>query len=213
MKQRLQSLRKKVLNKLFKIISKLIILKFSLQQKSIKRKLTVIEKDDILTLRKNDITLFQYMQIQLALETFKDEPEKLYKEVVRIVYNDFSIPKNHMDEKLSKLYESFKEESYLVNRVFFNNKEWGFIPDLENMSSAEFIDLDEYLKQSPMPLHKIASILYRPITEKSGKLYKIENYEGTHKYSEELKDISYKVITGALVFFCNLKMILKTENV
>ena len=48
------------------------------------------------------------------------------------------------------------------------------------------------------------AVLYRPIKQKHGSKYLIEEYEGSHKYSETLKNMPLDVVLGAMVFFWNL---------
>ena len=44
------------------------------------------------------------------------------------------------------------------------NVEYGFHPNLEEITFAEFVDLDNYLSDAWVNMHKIMAILYRPIT-------------------------------------------------
>ena len=48
------------------------------------------------------------------------------------------------------------------------------------------------------------AVLYRPIKQKLGARYLIEDYEGSHKYSETMKQMPLGVVMGAMVFFYNL---------
>jgi len=53
-------------------------------------------------------------------------------------------------------------------------------------------------------MHKAMAVLYRPIKQKLGARYLIEDYEGSHKYSETMKQMPLGVVMGAMVFFYNL---------
>ena len=87
----------------------------------------------------------------------------------------------------------------LVKRLSFRGKEYGFVPNLEEMSFGEYIDLDNYLSDM-QSLHKTIGVLYRPITIDKGGLYEIEPYNGTDGYS----DFPLDVALGATLFFYRL---------
>lgn len=87
----------------------------------------------------------------------------------------------------------------LVRRLFFRGREYGFVPNLEEMSFGEYIDLDSYLSDMDM-LHKTVGVLYRPITESKGDYYEIAEYKGTDGYS----DFPLDVALGATLFFYRL---------
>ena len=53
-------------------------------------------------------------------------------------------------------------------------------------------------------MHKAMAVLYRPIKQKLGARYLIEDYEGSHKYSEAMKEMPLGIVMGAMVFFYNL---------
>ena len=87
----------------------------------------------------------------------------------------------------------------LVRRLSFRGQEYGFVPNLEDMSFGEYIDLDTYLSDMEM-LHKTVGVLYRPITNAKGEYYEIEEYKGTDGYS----DFPLDVALGATLFFYRL---------
>ena len=87
----------------------------------------------------------------------------------------------------------------LVRRLSFRGKEYGFVPNLEEMSFGEYIDLDSYLSDMQQ-LHKTVGVLYRPIVKEKGDLYGIEPYKGTDGYA----DFPLDVALGATLFFYRL---------
>ena len=87
----------------------------------------------------------------------------------------------------------------LVRRLFFRGREYGFVPNLEEMSFGEYIDLDSYLSDMDM-LHKTVGVLYRPIVESKGDYYEIAEYKGTDGYA----DFPLDVALGATLFFYRL---------
>lgn len=82
--------------------------------------------------------------------------------------------------------------------------EYGFIPNLDKMSYGEYEDLQDYLSDIA-DWNKAMAVFYRKVTVKRGELYQIEDYEGSAKYSEQMKKIPMSVVTGVDVFFYNLK--------
>lgn len=81
--------------------------------------------------------------------------------------------------------------------------EFGFIPKLDDISMGEFVDLESFISDWN-DMHKAMAVLYRPITFKHNDLYLIEDYDGSSKYSEYMKDAPLNVALGAMVFFYNL---------
>jgi len=53
-------------------------------------------------------------------------------------------------------------------------------------------------------LHKAMAVLFRPIKTKVNKLYTIEEYESSDKYSEVLKYMPLDVALGCMLFFSTL---------
>ena len=87
-----------------------------------------------------------------------------YKDLVDIM----AIIKNMIDTEPDK--EKFR-------KVFeFNGEEYGFCPNLSNITTGEYIDLESYCKEPIENLHTIMSILYRKINFSRGERYSIEEY-------------------------------------
>jgi hypothetical protein len=150
-----------------------------------------------------NINIEQFMRLQLIVDTYKEDENKLNAELVRYLYGNLDVPKKEADQTLINVLNIINDKPDFIQRFEFNGVEYGFIPKLDDISVGEFIDLDEYIKDGKQ-LHKIAAILYRPVTKRNGLNYDIEKYEGTSKYADTMMKIDYKVILGALVFFWNL---------
>ena len=106
---------------------------------------------------------------------------------------------NEITLGLNKLFEA---KPSLIKLFKLNDKEFGFIPKLDNMSFGEYIDLDTYLADwETMDL--AMGVLFRPISFKRKEKYLIEDYETASKYN--MKNMPLDVVMGALVFFWNLK--------
>jgi len=109
----------------------------------------------------------------------------------------------HVYEKL--LYLS-KQDNKLTKFVTIDGTKYGFHPNLSDISTGEFADLDSFCQDFNKNLHFIMAVLYRPVQkEKAGK-YQIEGYDGDIEGRAELfkNKLPANVVNGALVFFWNL---------
>ena len=95
------------------------------------------------------------------------------------------------------------EKPQLTPRFTIGEQEFGFVPELDNITYGEFVDLDTYL-QDTQYLHKTMAVLYRPITQKVKNRYLIEPYESADKYSDLMKGAPMNVVLGAVLFFYRL---------
>lgn len=82
--------------------------------------------------------------------------------------------------------------------------EFGFIPNLDDITQGEFIDISSYGTDIES-MHKLMAVLFRPIKKKDllGN-YEIMPYEGTKQYATIMKAMPMSIVQGALVFFSNL---------
>lgn len=103
--------------------------------------------------------------------------------------------------KILSLFEN--NTTPLVQRFTLNGVEFGFIPNLEDLTIGEFPDIDNNIHNIET-LHKALAVLYRPITRNVRENYEIESYQGTNTYSDVLQYVSMDVVIGVKVFFWNL---------
>jgi hypothetical protein len=114
-----------------------------------------------------------------------------------------NIRTSDVEEMVADIQNSFAGDHKLIRRHEYKGTEFGFIPDLENMSFGEYIDLNTYLSDIDT-YHKAMAVLYRPITLKSKGTYLIEEYESSDKYADLMKELPVSLFIGAQVFFYNL---------
>lgn len=112
-----------------------------------------------------------------------------------------------LDEIVTMIAEVLKETHELQPRFKHNGVEYGFIPSLEEITAAEYIDAENYITK-PQMWHKFLAVCYRPITKTAGNTYKIESYESSKVYEDFMKEVPMSVMTGASVFFYRLSRIL-----
>jgi len=114
-----------------------------------------------------------------------------------------AMPLNDIEEIATVLINALNEKPKFEKFFTMNGKKFGFIPDLDNISAGEYGDLESYLTD-PQNLHKVLAILYRPVTKEKNGMYLIEKYEGSSKYSFEMKDAPVSIMLGAIAFFLTL---------
>ena len=106
---------------------------------------------------------------------------------------------NEITLELNKIFEA---KPTLKTLFKLNDKEFGFIPKLDDMSFGEYIDLDTYLADWEN-MNLAMGVLFRPVTFKRNNQYISEEYETASKY--DMRNMPLDVVMGALVFFWNLK--------
>lgn len=155
----------------------------------------------------NEITLYQYQKFEKLIQNneashfVNQKTIEIFcgielKDVARIRIADIDSLLVHLNTLLQtkpKLTRTFKLGVY----------EFGFIPKIEDITSGEFIDLENYLGDTET-LHKAMAVLFRPIKSKVKDLYIIEDYEAADKYSEVLKYMPLDIALGSMLFFWTL---------
>lgn len=152
------------------------------------------------------LTIREYMEISLITETYNKEETQVEYEKKIIEYFDGSldIPIEQSDETILSLEKTLNEEIDLVTRFTMDGIEYGFIPNLQNMTVGEYIDLDAYFKDG-IRLDRIMSILYRPIINRKKRLYQIEKYKGSDELVDVMRGVDFKIAKSAMVFFSRLE--------
>ena len=156
-----------------------------------------------------DITLGQYQKYLHLVESNKDDERsenflalKMLEVFCNVPYKDtLNYKYRDVFNVVAIINDVLSAQEDHVLRFKIGDTEFGFIPKLDDMSFGEFIDLENNITNWET-IHKAMSVLYRPITEKYGDRYRIEDYKG--EYSEIMKEMPLDAAFGALVFFWNL---------
>jgi len=107
-------------------------------------------------------------------------------------------------DKITKILNSiFKEETKLIRRFKLDGIEYGLIPDFDDMSLGEYIDLDTHIGNWDNILIAM-NVLFRPIDKKIGEKYTIKEYDITS--NEKLNKMPVDIVLGAVFFLYNLGM-------
>ena len=171
------------------------------------------------------ITLGQYQDYLKILEKWDKEDETYLKlkilqvfckmsasDVQKIKLSDFDDTIQHIND----LFDTTTDK--LINRFKMvgsdgeggeRTVEFGFIPKLDDISFGEYIDLENYIGKWES-MHKAMAVLFRPVAKESRGFYLIEDYGGSSKYSEAMRDMPVDVALSATVFFYRLGIKLQT---
>ena len=174
-------------------------MKVKIKKKGKVKKYKVIESWDDVTLEKW-IKLIKLegktkgLEAKETIAILSDIPQQL---ITNLGIQDVSVLLN----KISELQK--KANVRLRNIIKVGNKEYGFHPNLEDITLGEWADLETFIKEGiedNMP--EIMAILYRPITEKENDIYTIEAYNGNINIrAEEFKKMKAAQVQSCLVFF------------
>ncbi len=153
----------------------------------------------------NDITLNQYQQ-WLKIADKKEMDNFLQQKLIEIFCNIplktvTAIKATDADAIVNDILKLFKEESPFKDRFTLSGVEYGFIPDLNNMTLGEYVDLDNLLTEWEQ-MHIAMNVLFRPITYKKKNKYLIEEYEA--KENANMKLMPLDIVFGAMTFFLTL---------
>ena len=108
-----------------------------------------------------------------------------------------------VDYLINHINKLFDQEHKFIPTFNLNGVSYGFIPNLDEITYGENKDVTSYINEWGN-MHKAMAVLFRPLKQKQGHKYLIEEYEGSHKYSEVMKQMPLSVVLGAMVFFYNL---------
>jgi hypothetical protein len=155
------------------------------------------------------ITIKQFLKWKHATENSSEEflPFQLISIFCNIELNEvIKIPLKQFEDIIFTIGKALEETPKHVQRFMMNGVEYGFIPNFDNVSTAEYVDLDTYIDTDVL---KAMMVMYRPINQTFGKdLYNIKEYNGTDGF-EIMNDSPASVFLGAKVFFWNLGTELK----
>jgi hypothetical protein len=155
----------------------------------------------------SEIKLSQYQKF-IKIAKNNEDSEFLRQKMVQIFCNiDLkdvaTIRYREVNEITTKMFAEFTKTHELTRTFKLNGIEFGFIPNLDDLKTGEYVDLDTYFMDWD-EMNKAMAVLYRPIKEKQGDKYLIQDYVGSSKYAETMKDMPLDVALGAYVFFYHL---------
>ena len=155
----------------------------------------------------SDVTLEKWQQLVLGKKKSKTEEAKetikaLSTLPVKLVEEMALSDVATIFERLSKLQIKGK-----LKKVFeIDEVEYGFLPDLDEITLGEWADIEQYIKGGiEKNIHKIMAVLFRPITSKEDKMYSVQAYKDGRERAEKFKKkMNAEQVQQSLVFFWNL---------
>ena len=151
----------------------------------------------------NEITLGQYQEFE-KLDLTNDSMVHLkmieiFCKVPEIVVRNINA--KDVTEICDVINNMFDTKHQLINSFKLGKQEYGFVPNLDDMSFGEYIDLDTFIGDTNN-LHRAMNVLYRPIDLRQGNRYTLKEYDPDT--NETAKDFPLDAVLGAIVFFYSL---------
>ena len=159
-----------------------------------------------------DLTLGQYQKF-VKIQKANEDPTFIAQKMIEIfcgidLKDTFKIKVTDVNEIVAILNNLFDNKPELITTFKMNDNEYDFIPNLEDISLGEYVDVDSYLSDWDN-MHLAMNVLYRPIKMKYGDKYDIVDYEA--KESEVMKDMRLDIVFSCLIFFYNLGIDLSND--
>lgn len=157
-----------------------------------------------------DITLKRWLALQTEMENYKDDEEAV---TAVIFYHLCGLDPTQLKglsledyTNIKKDIEDFigKTELPLQKFVTIDGVEYGFEPNLSQMTYGAYVDITKFETFTiDKNWQKIMNILYRPIERKKGDMYSIKPYVPNDDDGKWL-EVGMHVHFGALFFFVHL---------
>ena len=153
----------------------------------------------------HDITLEQYRQFVKAFDN-DDEVNEQYAGLKMLeifcgvkTAEALNIKISEIQKITSVLNKALEEKPALITRFTLGGVEFGFVPQLDNLTFGEFVDIENNISDWDT-MYKAMAVLYRPVALKSKGKYTIEDYKGDN-YHDAMKVMPASIVLGSLRFF------------
>jgi len=165
------------------------------------------------------ISSWEDVNLETWLELLKFSKKTKSKEAEETIAALSNIPKELIKKMairdvaiiMGKIAEmQHKGNNTLKKIITIEGKEYGFHPDLNEITLGEYADLEQFIKNDiDKCLPEIVAILFRPVTKREKDIYEIEAYDAKINVRAELmKKMSAQQVQNALVFFYSFVKIL-----
>mgnify|MGYP000465826998 CR=1 FL=1 len=124
------------------------------------------------------------------IQAISKEAKQLHQDMLKAKRNT----KKATTEEIDKLKNLLKQEGDFQPIITVKGKEYGFIPNLNEITVGEQADIDTLISDW-QKMDKVMAIIYRPITYKKSGKYLIKEYQEEIKKSR----IKNKQASGNLV--------------
>ena len=153
----------------------------------------------------SEITLRQYKHF-LKIQKSQDDENFLSAKIIEIfckvkLEDVMQIKFNDSEYIVNTLTEMFDQKPNLVTKFKLNNKEYGFHPQLDDLTLGEYIDLDTFIGDWEN-IEKAMAVLYRPVVNKLKDKYTIEEYKVGK--DQDILDMPMDAVLSSIFFLWNL---------
>jgi hypothetical protein len=153
----------------------------------------------------SDITLGQYKRF-LNIQKQTEESHFLNAKAIEIfcdieLKNVMRLKMSDFDKITNKINSLFEQKPKLVQRFKIDSVEYGFHPQLDELTLGEYIDVDTYIADWEN-MEKTMNVLYRPIENKLKDRYSIKEYNVDT--SDNLLAMPMDAVLSSIFFLWNL---------
>lgn len=160
----------------------------------------------------NEITLKQYQKYYNAVQTIENDmflQDTIISILCNISIQDLrSLTLKEIQAITAGVHnvtsQLNSDTHQFYNRFTLKGVEYGFIPNLNEISYGENRDIVSYMSEGVDSYHKSMAVLYRPIIRTSNDTYAISEYKVPNAHESALEEMPVSVMLGANVFFWNL---------
>ena len=151
-----------------------------------------------------DITLRQYKRFLKIQEQTKDD-RLLNAKMIEIFCSAkleqvMQLKLTDTQEIISILSALFEQKPNLVRHFKINKIEFGFHPQLDDLTLGEYIDLDNFIGDWDN-MEKAMNVLYRPVIAKLKENYSIQDYKV--ELNPSILDMPMNAVMSS-IFFCGI---------
>ncbi len=158
----------------------------------------------------DDVTIEQYINYSKLVKDLTDEGEVMIQTIIALCNIDRELVEYLKIKDIKTIYDKLillvnsEVNKTIISKITIDGLEYGFHPNLDELTMGEYIDIETYAKDNDLP--KMMSVLYRPIVDKKGNRYTLETYDtDKHLVNEHnFKKLSVNIANPIIVFFWNL---------
>jgi hypothetical protein len=155
----------------------------------------------------NEIPLKHYVDF-LNVQKGSNDEEFIAQKMIEIfcgirLADVAKIKLTSLNEMVAHFTNLFNQKPEFTQTFEIGEVEFGFIPNLEEISFGEYVDLENSL-QSWETYNKAMAVMYRPIKTRKGDKYEIHDYKPSKDHQELMQFAPLDVCIAASVFFYNL---------
>ena len=152
-----------------------------------------------------DVTLRNYKRFLKIQETVDNERflnAKIIEIFCDVKLEDVMLLKfKDSEEIVNGLTKLFDSKPQLVTKFEINKKEYGFHPQLDDLTLGEYIDLDTFIGDWDN-IEKAMNVLYRPVLVSLKDKYSIEEYRV--ETVNDILDMPMDAVLSSIFFLWNL---------